>query len=453
MKLNFSIALLSFFISTIGVFGQGTTVITAGTVINQVGEIFIVASRMNFNNDDAQALDSVFFVASGASSTTIGGAGSLSLKGIIIDKNAGSNQLDFGKNIAVSDSVVFVIGDLDINTFNLDLGDNGVVSGETQGNGFFGTTGTIIASNRAVPMGAANDFAGLGLTLHPVDAAITDVDIVRYVEAQTGNANNSILRAFDITTTPNTGLNIIMTMDYFPRERSATNGGTDEALFRFWKSPDAGATWEEEPSTANAGANYVSRAGIDALAERWTISSSVTRPLPINVLSFEGNCIDNKVNIRWMISKDDENYNLELQNSADGAQWVEIPSEAIQKVDSEGLIFEYKESSTNHKTYFRLWDPVENEPVEYQTVYCESGEDQILVYPLPANEEINISGIEGILKIQVWDLSGKIWAEKSIPQDNSSILINVKDWPEGIYIIKGILESGRIFSSKLVVTK
>jgi len=154
-----------------------------------------------------------------------------------------------------------------------------------------------------------------------------------------------------------------------------------------------------------------------------------------------------------IVSKDDENYDLELHNSTDGIQWAEIPSENIQRLENQGLVFEYHESIANMKNYYRLWEPIKNEIIEFLILDCSSDQNPLVVYPIPANDEITLSGTEGIEKIQIWDLKGLSWRTITNKNQSNSIKINVKNWPEGIYMVRGITETGKTFNTKISLVK
>lgn len=69
------------------------------------------------------------------------------------------------------------------------------------------------------------------------------------------------------------------------------------------------------------------------------------------------------------------------------------------------------------------------------------------VYPQPANEELNIIGIENIKKIALFNLNGQLMNDAALLNNK----INVAHLPKGIYILKLTTENDIVLSKKIII--
>lgn len=134
-------------------------------------------------------------------------------------------------------------------------------------NRLYGTTGTI-TTTRSLSNISALDIAGLGARITTASDMGSTV-ITRGHAVQTGNANSSIKRYYDITPTNNAALNATLVFNY----KDAEFNSLTENNFTLNKSTDAGSTWVAQGGTLNAAGNTITKTGIASFS-RWTIGDT-----------------------------------------------------------------------------------------------------------------------------------------------------------------------------------
>ena len=73
------------------------------------------------------------------------------------------------------------------------------------------------------------------------------------------------------------------------------------------------------------------------------------------------------------------------------------------------------------------------------------------VYPNPTKDVVNVPYIEGLERIEVYDLRGKLLQNFVILSDNRSVKkIDLTNYKNGIYILKLVTKNGEVFSKKII---
>ena len=171
-------------------------------------------------------------VFNGGADQLIEGSGSSNFQNLTLNNG---NTLILSQGISVDGSLTLTSGKLNIADQVLNLGDNGNIIGENNTKYVYGTTGTITATNRNAQIGIGNNIAGMGIEISTA-GGLTDLDITRGMTSQTGIGNTGVMRYFDISSTPNTGLNASLTVHYLDHEFGGSNGGIDESNFVLYRS-------------------------------------------------------------------------------------------------------------------------------------------------------------------------------------------------------------------------
>nr|HMT30838.1 T9SS type A sorting domain-containing protein [Bacteroidia bacterium] len=176
-------------------------------------------------------------------------------------------------------------------------------------------------------------------------------------------------------------------------------------------------------------------------------------PLPVELVSFTGDCNDNAVQVEWITSSEINNDYFTLEKSKDG-----IAYEEIAKIDGAGTtsaitkyMFEDKSNSINQTFFYRLkqfdfnGEVTESKPI---TINCDSkstASASINVYPNPVNSELNIlinQNMQGKAVIRVVNVLGQIVYSKEYPVASGiqQIKIDLGYLAPDIYTV--IVESG-----------
>ena len=194
-------------------------------------------------------------------------------------------------NVTVNDSLIVLLGDLDLSGRVLTISPTGVLT-ETSGNTVKGSTG-YITTTRSINAPSALNVGGLGAVLTTA-ANLGSTEIRRGHTVQSGlNGGTSIARYFDITPTNNDGLDASMIFNYDDTELN----GKPESTLKLFKSTNTGTNWFLAGGSPNAATNSISLSKINSFS-RWSAdSSSVSMVLNVAIEGFY-NQITNRLNMR-----------------------------------------------------------------------------------------------------------------------------------------------------------
>ena len=250
------------------------------------GQTVLYDMSGNSNNGTLTNMDeTAAWVSSGAFTSWLGGEsttwsdsknwtngvpGSSSNVGIINRSNSSSPSISGSptvENLVVGSSVsstltsglnvngnLILESKLDLNGQTITLGSSGHLE-ELSGN-ISGATGSI-TTTRTLNNISAENVGGLGAVI-TTPANMGSTVITRTHSEYTKNSNNSILRAYSITPTNNTGLNATLVFNYSDSE---LNGLTEGDLVLF-NSTDGGTNWTLENGTVNTTNNTITLTGI-----------------------------------------------------------------------------------------------------------------------------------------------------------------------------------------------
>ena len=193
-----------------------------------------------------------------------------------------STGITLNKNIVVTNTLAMsgAAADIDLNGNNIDLSSTGTISGESNSDRIYGTSG-IITTTRDIGTPTTLNVGGMGATITST-TNMGNTTIYRSHVPQTGLGNTGIERFYSISPTTNTGIDATLTINYFDDEIA----GHTESDLVLYRSTDGGTTWTSRGGTVNTGANSITLSGIDAFS-LWTPSDEIAQPLPVNLISFE----------------------------------------------------------------------------------------------------------------------------------------------------------------------
>lgn len=204
----------------------------------------------------------------GSSPQTIDGSNSSRFSGLT-QNNASGTILN--QTILVDGILLMTSGTIDLNGQTLDLGATGEISGETDANRIFGTSGSIEAL-RDLNGPSGDNIAGMGVAItSAVDMGSTT--ITRSHAALAVGSGTSIERTFDIQPTNNTGLDATLRIEYFDSE---LNGQDPNALIQ-WRQANGAANWTPGLATSS-GSGFVEGTPYSFMA-LWTLSADGTSSL------------------------------------------------------------------------------------------------------------------------------------------------------------------------------
>lgn len=258
-----------------------------------------------------------------------------------------STGITLNRGVIVTNTLAMsgATADIDLNGNNIDLSSTGTITGESNTDRIYGTSG-VITTTRDIGTPTTIDVGGMGATITST-TNMGSTTVFRGHAAQVGiNANNGIERYYSISPSTNTGLDATLTISYFDDE---ITGHTESDLV-LYRSTDAGATWTYRGGTVNTGANTITLSGIDAFS-LWTPSDEVALPLPIELISF--NAIKEGQNnlIKWSTASEKNVDYFLIEKTTDGKYF-----ELINKTKANGnTIF-----NSNYSTIDNNVEPIIN---------------------------------------------------------------------------------------------
>lgn len=308
-------------------FAQGI-ILNSGSNLVMNGSSNLVINDGGFTNNGTfiPASSTVKFTGTATTANTfISGTSATSLYNLGINKSL--NGVRLLRSISLTNNLLLASGNIDLNSFNIDLGSTGNISGETATSTIIGDAGgnvvRVVNLNAPVAVNVGNigieitSTANLGLTT-----------IKRGHQQQTNGASGfGIKRYYDIIPTNNTALNATVKMYYLDTELA----GINESELKQWTSADNGVTWTLLGSDAqDATTNFVTKNNINQF-NRLTLGSDINNALPVQLLYFKGE-INNAGNLlTWSTSSEINNSYFDIERSFDGRNFA-----AFNKVQGNG---------------------------------------------------------------------------------------------------------------------
>ncbi|MBN2681563.1 MAG: T9SS type A sorting domain-containing protein [Bacteroidales bacterium] len=460
----FLILILSSFLGK----SQGLRVDGGANIIIQNGANLIISGNGNWtNNGTANCITGSWVRFTGNAAQVIQGSSTTAFSNVEVNNSGVSVQV--GRDISVLTTLTMNQGDFDLKDYVVDFSTTGSLVNETSarrikstdGGGVDGFgTGTITAT-RNNPSG---NVAGLGLNITP-SAALGNTVLVRGHERQAGSGtfagNWSIYRYYEIQ--PTTYSNTDFVFSYFPAwELGVHTDGTLVAYQRvqyYWGGWGGPIYWEPLTSV-NASPNASSTTVYNALSAnvRVTLGSDDT-PLPVQLISFTGSCLENFNLIEWKTSSEFNNSHFILEKSFNGSDFFAIAN--VHGAGNSNQIQSYTFEDFSEKeniNYYRLTqvDFDGNSNISnIVAVNCENDYD-IKIYTNNFQDIVVdfINAPSNNYALSVFDATGKLVLLTNINIENSyeKIILPTSNLASGVYFVKTISDN-TINSEKISIMK
>lgn len=416
-----------------------------GTIDND-GDITVVNDIINNSSTLLFTAGTGAVIMKGTAVQTIGGTEEINFYDLTFN-NSSAAGLQLGTNINVSNTLLITDGDCDLVGDTIDLGTTGSLSGESNTQRIYGTTGAITAI-RTLNAPATDNVAGIGCEITSA-ANLGVTTIIRRHNIYSTIYGSSIERNFDISPTTNTGLNATLRFHYFENELN----GLTEAILVSNRSTNQGTNWTDEGGTPNAGADYHTTASIDAFS-LWTLSH--TTVLPLTWLDFEVVKLENDVFLDWSTVYEINNDFFTIERSFDGVTFSEIGNVSGQNgtgvnnysfIDSWELGF--------NSAYYRIKQTDYDGQFDYSEIRIVSGnQEDVSVFPnrLHQHKSLTVSGLVASKKytLQIIDNLGRLTFSTEFEGSRTKLIEDISLLP-GTYAYKVISDSSVLKTGKLIV--
>jgi hypothetical protein len=214
------------------------------------------------------------------------------------------------------------------------------------------------------------------------------------------------------------------------------------------------ANGSHEPwSLAGKHSDYVYKSSSDAEIESkdvvgfswFNAGGNNANPLPVELLSFSGECIDNNHLISWKTASEHNSESFELQASVDGLNWNVINSQPAAGNSQSLLNYQFIHKNVGRQNYYyRLGQfDFNGDSKTYGPVFvsCDSDAPILLTYPNPSEDEFNLvvkdDSFVGNVSIIITDTKGSLIAKRSIEMLSGTNLIRIEEpLASGVYYLQ-----------------
>ena len=269
-KIFFILCACVFVIHTIG---QGTLKITPGANITTSGNAYLFLDNMHIVNDGTlqQTSGNGYIKMGGGQNVNLSGGSATIINQLLLAKS-GTSSLTLQSNIAVLSQVNFSGGLLNLDNSVLNLGNTGVLTGESETSRALTTGSGYIQATAILNNPSSVNLGNLGAMITST-ANMGNTIIRRGHAVQTGvvGSNNSINRFFDIIPANNQNLKAVLRFYYFNDELNSIS----EASLHQYKSFN-NINWDfVGADLRNLDSNFVEKKSINKF-DRFTLATATT---------------------------------------------------------------------------------------------------------------------------------------------------------------------------------
>lgn len=446
-------------------YSQGLLNNGAQIVLNSTAQVVIDGNGNWTNNGTVSAGNStVHFI--GNANQSILGTNTTAFYNLTVNNTGAPTSVIVGRNISISNTLLMNSGDFDLKDNIVDLGTTGSVSSETSAKRIKATnaggsdgqgTGTIVAT-RTNPIG---NIANLGLT---VNLTGVGVRIIRghLVQAGTGtfSGNSSVFRYFQIENAAFANTSVTFNNCY-PQELN----GHDPAQLIMFQWVNAGGPDYWTPVTDYTGAAVPITKNIYGSALAWTkvTLGSETLPLPVELIEFSAECMENYIAINWATLSENNNDYFTIEKSEDGKTFYEIGEIAGAGNSSTYQFYSFSDYRPSLDiNYYRLKQVDINGDKTYTDIVSASCKEEqsyedVIIFNSPYSDEIIISlKGENTADFQALftDQLGRIIINKEVnfSKNNNSISIDKLGLSAGVYNLS-LRSEVNVITKQIVISR
>jgi hypothetical protein len=175
--------------------------------------------------------------------------------------------------------------------------------------------------------------------------------------------------------------------------------------------------------------------------------ASVLAPLPVHLISFQGNMNkNNKVTLNWTVADNETANSFEVERSTDGRNFTTIGVVfASEKIGTENYMF-YETYTGSEKVMYRLKMIDKNKEADYSKILVFGAKtivtNDIKIIGNPVNDKLTFSYTSTAtqqVSIKVYDMSGKTILNNKINSLDGNNLISLplsSTFTKGMYVVE-----------------
>ncbi|MFH2143512.1 MAG: Calx-beta domain-containing protein [Bacteroidota bacterium] len=186
-------------------------------------------------------------------------------------------------------------------------------------------------------------------------------------------------------------------------------------------------------------------------------SSSSSTPLPVELLSFTGQFVNDKVLLEWATASEKNNDYFTVEKNSGGNEFEQITT--VKGAGNSNLILHYDATDYNPLSgisYYRLRQTDYDGKYSFSsiiTVQVTTKQDLIQIFPNPVNDVLTIIFSTGLDELTITNIHEKTIKRYSLKGKTNSACFSVKELPAGVYFVTIINNSNEYFRYKLIKNK
>jgi hypothetical protein len=172
------------------------------------------------------------------------------------------------------------------------------------------------------------------------------------------------------------------------------------------------------------------------------VYSFISSPLANNTLNLKGILINNKVELKWVISDETDTKYFEIQRSTNKSDFISLGEVAYDHTAYPQNNYSFNDSDPERgDNFYRIKEVDLNGKIAYSKIIRINFSNVLTVklFPNPAKKKINIqfAGVEGVQKsnLSIQTLSGNILKRIAIATSDEKIEVDISSLSAGLYII------------------
>lgn len=205
-------------------------------------------------------------------------------------------------------------------------------------------------------------------------------------------------------------------------------------------------------SSINTTTKTITWNGVSGFSDFGGFGEGNGSPLPVELLSFNGICDENQIQLTWSTASENNSDYFEILKSQDGENWRAVNKQAAAGFSTTIQMYSFTETEKTNNAYYRLNQVDFNgDNKMYDPIFidCEGNSIQLITYPNPSKDGFNVvisdKKLVGEASLIIRDAMGKMVLLKviSIIEGTNIFPIEANEIDNGVYFITIESENGQ----------
>jgi Secretion system C-terminal sorting domain len=417
--------------------------ITAGSQLSFSGNAQLILLNTDLVNDGSFSAGAGKMSFTGNTSSHISGSQVIRFNVLELNKTGGG-KLVLDRDISVDQQISFTAGLLDLNGFDADLGDTGILQGESGSSRVIGSNGGEVLLHTTLNAPSQVNPGNLGLVITSSQDLGGTVIRRGHQSQGVGNGDSTVLRYFDITPANNTLLNATVRFQYFSEELNGLDG---TALLLREKLGTS--NWSVLGSTVTSiNPYYVEKDAVPAFGV--LALSSISSPLPVNFSLFNAACSGDEVLLTWKTTQEQNSHYFMVERSGDGSVWDDLGMIAAAGNSSVVLSYSFIDQTPGENRYYRVAEYDLDGHAQYtQMLGADCGVASVFkAWPNPVRDRLYInmtSGSASAVALRLLDSKGALVRQQvsAVLRGSNLLSMDVSGVATGVYFLHILCDNGQ----------